>query len=58
VETSETEIWLKVKLREQQQKSSFLGFETLQKTKIFGEHTAARSDVTAETIVSGLYQNL
>jgi len=33
-----------VKWREQQQKSSFLEFETLQKTKIFGELTvAARS---------------
>jgi len=30
-----------VKWKEQQQKSSLLDFETLQKTKIFGEQTAA-----------------
>jgi len=47
-----------VKWREQQQKSSLLGFETLQKTKIFDETAAARNDVTAKTIVSGLFQNL
>ena len=48
-----------VKWREQQQKSSLSDFETLQKTKIFGEQTAAaRNDVTAKTIVSGLLQNL
>jgi len=30
-----------VKWKEQQQKSSLLDFETLQKNKIFGEQTAA-----------------
>ena len=48
-----------VKWREQQQKCSLIGFETLQKTKIFGEQTAAaRNDVTAKTFVSRLFQNL
>jgi len=48
-----------VKWREQQQKCSLFGFETLQKTKIFGEKTAAaRNDVTTKTIVGGLFQNL
>jgi len=46
-------------MEKQQQKSSLLGFETLQKTNIFGESTAApRNDATAKTIVSGLFQNL
>jgi len=40
-------------------KSSLLDFESLQKIKIFGEQTAAaRNDVTAKQIVSGLFQNL
>jgi len=35
-----------------------LDYETLQKTKIFGEQTvAARSDVIAKKIASGLFQN-
>jgi len=35
-----------------------LDYETLQKTKIFGEPTvAARSDVIAKKIASGLFQN-
>jgi len=38
-----------VKWKEQQQKSSLLDFETLRKTKIFDEQTAAaRNDVTAK----------
>jgi len=37
-----------VKWREQQQKSLLLDFETLHKTKIFGEQSAAaRNDATA-----------
>jgi len=52
-------VGIMVKRREQQQKSWLLDFETLQKTKIFGEQTvAARNDVTAKKIVSGLFQNL
>jgi len=48
-----------VKWREQQQKNSLLDFETLQKTKIFGKQTAAaRTDVIAKKIASGLFQNL
>ena len=48
-----------VKWKEQQPKISLLDFETLQKTKIFGEQTAAaRNDVTAKTIVNGLFQSL
>ena len=47
-----------VKWREQQQKYCLLDYETLQKTKIFGEQTvAARSDVIAKKIASGLFQN-
>jgi len=47
-----------VKWKKQRQKSSLLDFETLQKTKIFGEQTAAaRNDVTAKKL-SGLFQNL
>jgi len=35
-----------------------LDYETLQKTKIFGEQTvAARSDVIAKKIGSGLFRN-
>jgi len=35
-----------------------LDYETLQKTKLFGEQTvAARSDVIAKKIASGLFQN-
>ena len=34
-------VGIMVKWKEQQQKSSLLDFETLQKTKIFGEQTAA-----------------
>jgi len=35
-----------------------LDYETLQKTTIFGEQTvAARSDVIAKKIASGLFQN-
>ena len=35
-----------------------LDYETLKKTKIFGEQTvAARSDVIAKNIASGLFQN-
>jgi len=52
-------VGITAKWREEQQKSSLLGFETLQKTKNFGEQTAAARDgVTAKTIVSGLFQNL
>jgi len=48
-----------VKWKGQQQKSSLLDFETLQKTKLFGEQSAAaRNDVTAKKIVNGLFQNL
>jgi len=44
----------RVKWREQQQKYSLLDYETLQKTKIFGERTAAaRNDVMAKKIASG-----
>jgi len=36
-----------------------LDYETLQKTKIFGEQTAAaRNDVIAKKIANGLFQNL
>jgi len=36
-----------------------LDYETLQKTKIFGEQTAAaRNDVIAKKIDSGLFQNI
>jgi len=36
-----------------------LDYETLQKRKIFGEQTAAaRNDVIAKKIASGLFQNL
>jgi len=36
-----------------------LDYEALQKTKIFGEQTAAsRNDVIAKKIASGLFQNL
>jgi len=46
------------KWKEHQQKSSLVDFETSRKTKIFGEQTAAaRNDVRAEKIVSGLFQN-
>jgi len=48
-----------VKWRKQQQKNSLLDFETWQETKIFGEQTAAaRNDVMAKKIASGLSQNL
>jgi len=46
-------VGITVKWREQQQKSSLSGFETLQKTKIFGKQIAAAwNDVTAKTIIS------
>jgi len=47
-----------VKWREQQQKYSLLDYETLQ-NKIFSEQiAAARNDVIAKKIASGLFQNL
>jgi len=54
-----------VKWKEQQQTISLLDCKTLQKTKIFAylasrpqRPVAARNDVTAERVVSGLFQNL
>jgi len=53
-----------VKEKEQQQTISLLDFETLQKTKfiLFASRpqrpVAARNDVTAKKVVSGLFQNL
>jgi len=41
VETSETERWQSGKMERTAAKNSLLDFETLQKTKIFGEQTAA-----------------
>jgi len=59
VETSETELWHNGKMERTAAKSSLLGFETLQKTQIFGkQRAAARNDVTAKTIVNGLFQSL
>jgi len=48
-----------VKWKEQQKKSSLLDFETLQKTKIFGEQTAAaRNDVTAKKLLADCFKTL
>jgi len=42
MEASQTDhVGIMVRRKEQQQKSSLLDFSTLQKTKIFGEQTAA-----------------
>jgi len=41
VETSKTEHWQNGKIEKTAAKNSLLDFETLQKTKIFGEQTAA-----------------
>jgi len=58
VETSKTEHWQNGKIEKTAAKNSLLDFETLQKTKIFGEQTAAaRNDVIAKKIASGLFQN-
>ena len=62
VETSETELWHNGKMERTAAKSSLLGFETLQK-HTFSASTeqwpaVARIDVTARTIVNGLFQNL
>jgi len=46
-----------VRRKEQQQKSSLLDFSTLQKTKIFGEQTAAaRNDVTAKKLLADCFK--
>jgi len=46
-----------VKWKEQQQKSSLLYFETSQKTKIFGEQTAAaRNEVTAKKLLADSFK--
>jgi len=50
-----------VKEKEQQPTISLLDFETAkkQKVRLVGEQTAAaRNDVTAKKVVSGLFQNL
>jgi len=50
-------ISITVKWREQQQKSSLLDFETLQKSKIFGKQTvAARNDVTVKKLLEGCFK--
>jgi len=59
VETSETERWHNGKMERTAATKLFVRFWNFAKKKIFGEQTAAaRNDVTAKTIVSGLFQNL
>ena len=60
METSERNMSRTVKEKQQQQTLSLVDFESLQKQKFrLGEQTAAaRNDVTAKKVVSGLFQNL